>query len=411
LISLAAGFTDPDTLPLAEARDLLSEVLASPRVGRSALQYGPTEGLPALRRLTGERLLAQDSAAAGASPARELYQPERVLITHGSQQLLYLVTECLCDPGDIVLVEDPTYFVYLGILQSHGVRCRGVSMETDGLDLRRLESRLAALKRRGELGRVRLLYLVSYYQNPTGVTTHFAKKTAVLDLLRYYGRAAGHTIFLLEDAAYRELRFGGPDVPSALAVGPHAQRVIYAGTYSKPFATGVRVGFGLLPDLVRRAVERVKGNHDFGTASLLQHLLARALATGAYDRHLVELRRRYAGKAEWMAQALRRHFPPEVCWREPRGGLYIWAALPRSLPSGPDSLLLERALAADVLYVPGRLCYAPDPTRRAPNQEMRLSFGNAGEQDIRTGIRRLGEVIRTLLTRVRRGIRPAGRPH
>ena len=113
-----------------------------------------------------------------------------MIITNGSQQMLYMITEALCDPGDIVLVEDPSYFVFLGILQSHGVRARGVRMEPDGLDLTRLEAVLEALKRSGELRRVKMLYLVSYYQNPTGLTTSFAKKAGALKLLRQL-RAGG----------------------------------------------------------------------------------------------------------------------------------------------------------------------------------------------------------------------------
>ncbi len=393
LISLAAGFTDDATLPVSETRRVLGRLLARRSTGEPALQYGSTPGLPALRRQTAARVRAQDAAAGAERLPEARFDPEAVLITHGSQQLLYLVTEVLCDPGDIVLVEDPTYFVFLGILQSHGVQTRGVALEADGPDLSRLAAVLDRLRRAGRLDRVKLLYLVSYHQNPTGTTTSFAKKAAMLELLRHYERRAGHPIYLLEDAAYRELRFAGPDTTSALVAPGGAARVIYAGTYSKPFATGVRVGFGLLPEPVRRVVLRVKGNHDFGTFSLGQHLLAAALESGVYDRHVARLRARYAAKAGWMRAAMRRHFPPAVTWVEPRGGMYVWARLPRGVHTGPRSAVFQRALNADVLYVPGRLCYAPDPTRRAPDHELRLSFGHAGEQAIRTGLRRLGRVL------------------
>ena len=270
LISLAAGFTDDWSLPIEETRELIHELLASARASRGALQYGSTLGDPALRKRTAERLSAQDNASHG-------YDPSRVLITHGSQQLLYMVSECLCDPGDIVLVEDPTYFVYLGILQSHGLRGRGIRLAEDGIDLAHLESVLESLRKSGEIARVKMLYLVSYFQNPSGVTTSYAKKAAALKLLRQYEKFAGHPIFLLEDAAYRELRFSGPEMMSALAADRRQDRVIYAGTYSKPFATGIRVGYGLLPPSLFQAVARVKGNHDFGTANLLQQILVSAL--------------------------------------------------------------------------------------------------------------------------------------
>ena len=395
LISLAAGFTDSESLPTGDARELLDEILRASQTGRAALQYGTTAGDPVLRRLTAERVRRQD----GAPRPSPRHAPERIIITSGSQQLLYMVTEALCDPGDIVLVEDPTYFVFLGILQSHGLAARGVPMERDGLDLARLEAVLAALKRGGGLKRVKLLYLVSYFQNPTGVTTSFAKKRAALKLLRQYERAAGHPIYLVEDAAYRELRFTGADVPSALMLPGAAERVIYGGTYSKPFATGVRVGFGLLPTAVHRVVMRIKGNHDFGTSNLLQQLLARALASGRYEKHLAVLRRRYARKAAVMLRALKAHFPKHAEWWTPEGGLYFWARLPRRVKSGQTSRLFRSALKHGVLYVPGGLCYAHDPTRRKPDHELRLSFGGASEASLRAGIARLGVTLHELLDR------------
>ena len=393
LISLAAGFTDNESLPVKEVRALLRELLASPHTGQAALQYGTTAGDATLRRLTARHLHALDGSPASQRP----YSPDRMIITNGSQQMLYMVTEALCDPGDIVLVEDPSYFVYLGILQSHGVRARGLRMEQDGLDLARLEEVLKALKRSGHLRRLKMLYLVSYYQNPTGRTTSFAKKAGALKLLRQFEQAAGHPLYLLEDAAYRELRFGGEDVKSALVLKGSSERVIYAGTYSKPFATGTRVGFGLLPEPTLTTVLRIKGNHDFGSSNLLQQLLARALASGLYQKHLIALRERYARKAHLMKTAIQEHFPAEVEWWEPAGGLYFWARLPQSLTSGAASKVFKRALANNVLYVPGELCYADDPSRPKPNHEMRISFGGAREANIGKGIARLGAVFRECL--------------
>jgi 2-aminoadipate transaminase len=390
LISLAAGFTDNESLPVDETRELLDEILRTPRIGKSALQYGSTNGDPRLRELTATQLARSDVVGQPSSPA-DLAQ--RMLITSGSQQLLYIVTEALCDEGDFVLVEDPTYFVYLGITQGRGLRTRGVRLLQDGLDLLHLEQVLDELKRTGELKRLKLLYLVTYFQNPTGRTTSFEKKAAALALLKNYERAAGHPIYLVEDAAYRELRFIGDDIPSALATA-QSDRVIYAGTYSKPFATGARVGFGVMPDEVFAAASRIKGNHDFGTSNLLQQLLSRALSSGAYEKHLPGLRRRYAAKAAVMVKAIRQHFPPSVQWAEPTGGLYVWAQLPAPWKSGVKSKLFTTALASNVLYVPGELCYCDDAARPKPNREMRISFGGAREVDIPEGIKRLADTMR-----------------
>lgn len=403
LISLAAGFTDNATLPVDVSRKLLNKILSSPKSGRPALQYGITAGEPNLRWLTAQHLRKLDGVAAtpssqtGRRGVATTHSPDRVMITGGSQQLLYMTLEALCDEGDILLVEGPTYFVFLGILESQGIRARGIRLERDGLDLAHLETVLRRLKKSGELRRVKAIYLVTYFQNPTGATTSFAKKTAALKILKQFERAAGHPIYLIEDAAYRELRFMGEDTPSALMARGAASRVIYAGTYSKPFATGARVGFGLLPEPLFSTVQNIKGNHDFGTANLLQQLLARALATGEYDRHVAKIEKRYAQKARVMKQALAEHFPPDVEIWEAGGGLYFWARLPKNVPTGIKSKVFRTALKNDVLYVPGAICYADDPSRRKPDHEMRLSFGTASEANIREGIKRLGKVLQKFI--------------
>lgn len=386
LISLAAGFTDNAVLPVGISRRLLNDILRSPQTGQPALQYGTTSGEEKLRRLTAAHLQKLDGGNGRA------LAPGRVIITGGSQQLLYMTVEALCDGGDVVLVEDPTYFVFLSILQSRGVQARGVKLQRDGIDLVHLEKLLARLKKTGELRRVKALYLVTYFQNPTGATTTLAKKRAALKLLKKYEPAAGHPLYLIEDAAYRELAFA-PVPPTALTLPGAKGRVIYAGTYSKPFATGVRVGFGVLPEPVHTAVLRIKGNHDFGTANLLQRLLTRAMETGAYDRQVATARKNYARKAAVMKQAMVKHFPANVEVWESGGGLYFWARLPQGISAGVKSKTFQAALKNDVLYVPGELCYADDSFRRKPDNEMRISFGSASEANIREGIKRLGAVL------------------
>ncbi|HTQ52070.1 MAG TPA: PLP-dependent aminotransferase family protein [Candidatus Acidoferrales bacterium] len=410
LISLAAGFTDNATLPVEISRQVLNRVLCPPQTGRPALQYGITAGETNLRRLTARHLhrLDQSSPSSSSSPENKsraktkdeddkCHSPSRVLITGGSQQLLYMTVEALCDEGDIVLVEDPTYFVFLSILQSRGLDARGIRLERDGLNLAHLKAVLQGLKKSGELRRVKALYLVSYFQNPTGITTSFEKKCGALKLLKTFERAAAHPIYLIEDAAYRELRFHGRDIKSALMAPGAKERVIYAGTYSKPYAPGVRVGFGLLPQPLFTTVLHIKGNHDFGTANLLQQLLAGALETGLYRRHVAKIEERYGQKAQVMKQALAEHFPPDVEIWESGGGLYFWGRLPKHIATGVKSQVFRTALKNDVLYVPGELCYADDPARRKPDHEMRISFGSASEKNIREGIKRLGAVLRKFL--------------
>ena len=392
LISLAAGFTDNPTLPVRETGAIVEGLLRGKK-GQPHLQYGTTPGDTRLRQLTAARLAHLDNR----STKTAAYAPDRLLITHGSQQLLYILSEILFDPDDLVLVEDPSYFVYLGIMQSHGIRGRGIRLEADGIDLAHLEATLNQLQQAGELPRLKALYLVSYHSNPAGITTSATKKAAALKLLRRYEKAAGHPIYLIEDAAYRELRFAGEDTPSALSLDRRADRVVYTSTFSKPFATGVRVGFGLLPEPLLTAALRVKGNHDFGTANFLQQILTQALANGSYETQVAKLGRRYARKAKAMTQACAAHFPDVVQWANPTGGLYVWARLPAKVRSGLKSALFEAAIRHKVLYVPGSLCYCDDTTRRKPNRELRLSYGNASLKEIEEGIARLGRALKKVL--------------
>ncbi len=408
LVSLAAGFTDNESLPVNEVREALAEILATDATGQAALQYGTTAGDPELRKLTAAHLLALDTdaikkykvPAKGTKPGKiskksPFYAPESVLITNGSQQLLYMITEALCDTGDIVILEDPTYFVYLGIAQSRGLKTRGVKLLEDGIDLTHLENILEDLKAKGQLPKLKMLYLVTYFQNPSSVTTSYEKKCAALKLLKKYEKLAGHPIYLLEDAAYRELRFTGDEVPTALTAPVNAERVIFAGTYSKPFSTGVRVGFGVLPEPLLTIVTRIKGNHDFGSANILQQILKRSMISCRYRGHLENLRKRYGRKADVMLKALQEHFPKQVTWIQPKGGLYFWVTLPKNIQTGPKSKLFKLALDNDVLYVPGELCYAEDSTRPKSTNEMRLSFGGASLKNVELGIARLGKVLRS----------------
>jgi len=383
LISLAAGFTDDETLPVDEVRQITREILRRPDSARPALQYGSTIGLPQLRHEILRRWRKQDRI----TTRRSSVTSDDVVITNGSQQLLYLITEVLCDPGDIVIVEDPTYFVYLGILQAMGVRVGCVESTAS------LESKLEDLKRRRLLSRLKLLYLVTYFQNPTGQTWSLDAKREALKIVTHYERVAGHPIYIVEDAAYRDLRFEGPDVPSFKTLDPGNRRVAYTNTLTKPFATGIKIGYGILPPALLRAVLHSKGNHDFGSSNLLQTLLARALTDGLYDRHLPRIAAAYRRKRDVMTAAIDASFPSGARYQKPRGGLYVWLELDPQVRTGVKNRLFRRALDAGVLYVPGDLCYGPDSSRPIPQNRLRLSFGAPTASQIKKGIRLLADAL------------------
>ena len=381
LISLAAGFTDNETLPVEEVAGLTRRILLRPKTARVALQYGTTIGLPQLRYELLRRWRTQDDIA------ESRVSSDDVIVTNGSQQLLYLLTEVLCDPGDIVLVEDPTYFVYLGILEAMGLRAFGFDSVAN------LQSKIESLKSRRQLRRLKLVYLVTYFQNPTGHTWSLDAKREALAVVKHYERAAGHPIYVVEDAAYRDLRFDGDDVPSFKVLDPRNERVAYTNTLTKPFATGIKLGYGILPAALMRAVLRSKGNHDFGSSNFLQTILARALAEGLYDRHLPKLAAAYRRKCDAMVTELQARLPV-ARFTIPRGGLYVWAELPARIKTGVKSRLFRRALDAGVLYVPGEMCFCKDPSRPMPQTSMRLSFGAARVVEIKKGIRLLADALR-----------------
>lgn len=399
LISLAAGLVDEQTLPTADFADAVRTIMADPAAGRAALQYGSTQGLRSLR----ERVLNHVCAADGVAPREVGLSADDVLLTTGSQQLLYLLGEALCDPGDVVLTEAPSYFVYHDCLKSQGVRAVSVPMDAGGMDLDALDATLTRLDRAGELHRVKLIYAVDYFQNPTGLSLAADRRPRLVELARKYSRS--HRLLVLEDAAYRELRYDGPDVTSVKRYDTRNEFVIYASTFSKPCSPGVKTGYAILPRDLVAPLCHLKGNHDFGSANVLQHVLDRLMATGAYHRHVELLRGTYRAKKETMLRALEAEFAdwPEVTWTEPAGGLYVWLTFPPHLDAGPDGPLVGRAVEEGLLYVPGQYGHVPDASGRVPRNEIRLSFGVASAEKLQEGVRRLRAACRGLEGKPTRG--------
>jgi 2-aminoadipate transaminase len=392
LISLAAGLVDEGSLPVDELRSAVAEVFANERPARAALQYGTTQGYQPLRR----RLLEKFAADDGLQPDSLALTADDVVITNGSQQLLYLLAEVLIDPGDVVITEAPSYFVFHGALASHGAHVVGVPMDEQGMRTDLLETAVQRLEQAGQLDRLKAIYTVDYYQNPTGLSLSAERRRHLLELARRFSKR--HRILVIEDAAYRELRFDGPDVRSVKCLDTTNEYVVYAGTFSKACSPGVRVGYGLLPRDLVGPVLRAKGNHDFGSANLNQHLAERLLAGGAYGRHAAEVREAYGAKRDAMHEALVGAFRewPAVQWSRPAGGLYCWLRFPPEVCTGPDSPLMSEALREGVLYVPGQFCHVPDPDGRLPAHEARLCFGVATVDQIREGVRRLAKAVKRL---------------
>lgn len=393
VISLAAGLVDPGTLPVAETRVAMERLLASDERGREILQYGTTAGAERLRRHVVRHLATLEDCREDELGV----DADQVVLTTGSQQLLSMTADVLLDPGDICLVAAPTYFVFLSVLSGVGARAVAVETDADGIRPEALEAALERLERAGELDRVKLIYLVSYYENPSGVSLAADRRGAVIEIAQRWSKHA--RIHILEDAAYRELRYDGPELPSIWGLDDSRETVILAQTFSKSFSPGLRVGFGVLPKgLVGPICDR-KGNEDFGSANFNQHLMAAVYEQGLYGSHVQQVRQSYRLKRDAMLAAADQWFGDldGVEWVHPHGGLYVWMTLPESIDTGFNSTLFQQATKTEgVMYVPGGLFYAGEPTPPRSNQ-MRLSFGVQDPEGIEEGVRRLASAVRTLL--------------
>jgi len=389
VISLAAGLVDQTTLPCSEVRSACTALLADEGLARQALQYGTTQGAERLRK----QLIGHLAGLEGCLADELGIAPDQMILTTGSQQLLSLVGEVLLDPGDIVLVAAPTYFVYLGTLNGLGARTIPVTADAEGMCIDALDSELEKLAAAGELARVKLIYVVSYYENPTGISLSARRRAGIVELARQWSRE--QRIFVLEDAAYRELRYDGPALPSVWSFDRHRETVILAQTFSKSFSPGLRVGFGVVPrELVAPLCDR-KGNEDFGSANLNQHLLASVFEKGLYAGHVRLLQETYRRKRDAMLAAAGRYFArlKGVTWVHPHGGLYVWMSLPETIATGFDSPLFRRATQVDqVMYIPGEICYA-GPADERKGHQMRLSYGTQTDEGIDAGMRRLANAI------------------
>lgn len=374
VISFAGGLPAPECFP-AEEIGLAAERLLADQPAR-VLQYGPTEGFPPLREL-----VAGMMAGRGMS-----IRHDEVLITSGSQQALDVVGKLLIDPGAPVLVEDPTY---VGALQAwHPYRPRFVPLPIDdgGLQIQPIEATLAELHAAGTPPR--FLYLVSSFQNPTGVTLAAERRTALIELAARYG------LPIVEDDPYGELRYSGTTLPPLAALdaerhgGP--RHVIYLSTFSKLLAPGLRVGWVIAPEPVRHRIVQVKQGLDLHTGSLAQAIAFEACRDGLLDRHIPKIRHVYRQRRDAMLEALERTMPEGVRWTRPDGGMFLWVTLPGGCSA---AALFEQALAEQVAFVPGPSFYACGGGENA----MRLNFSFSSPDTIQEGVRRLAAAIRAQL--------------
>jgi 2-aminoadipate transaminase len=360
VISFAGGFPDPETFPRERVATLLHEFAAA---GEStAFQYAPTRGLAgALDALAGRLERLQ-----GVRPAeREL------LITSGGIEALELIGKSFLDPGDVVVVEAPTYLGAIQSFRSFEAQLVAAAFDEHGLDVAELEQRLSNGLR------PKLLYTIPDHQNPAGVSLAADRRSALVELARFYG------FLVVEDVAYRELGFDGESSPSLWSLGPDV--VVQVGTTSKTLFPGLRLGWAAGPAEVVERLVMAKQVTDQCAGALGQRLFEESDRRGWIDEQLVRSRDLYRRKCVQMLAALERTMPASARWTTPRGGFFSWLTLP-----GVDAVdLARRAVEQRVAVVPGTLFF---PDGRGEDS-VRLSFSLVDPDKIDDGLARLGAAL------------------
>ena len=363
IISFAGGLPSPEGFPVDVIKNAFSHVLET--AGKSALQYGPTEGYDPLRQW-----VVDDLKRAGAN-----VEVDEVLIVSGSQQALAMLGKLFVDPGSKVLIEAPSY---LGAIQSFSLfepEYETVPTDDQGLNPAGLTDERAA--------GARFIYVLPNFQNPTGLTLGLERRQELVK------RCAELNLPIVEDDPYGELRYAGESQPSLLALGRNAgATVIRLGSFSKVLAPGLRLGYIVAPKTIISKLVQIKQATDLHTASVTQMAVYEALKNDFLTSHLPVVRDLYKKQCGYMLQAMDDHFPDAVTWTRPEGGMFIWVTLPEHIDA---TELLSHAIAKNVAFVPGAPFFAGSD---AMVNTLRLSFVTVSEQKIREGIEILGDLIK-----------------
>jgi 2-aminoadipate transaminase len=358
VLSLGGGFPNPATFPTALLDDIVGRLVRDePGV---ALQYAPCEGIRSLR----EYLIDRQELLQGVRP-----ELDELIVTSGGMECIALACQSLVDPGDTVAVEAPTYLGAIMAFDRYEAEIAGIPIDEEGLLVDAFEERLE-----GGL-RPKFLYVIPEYQNPTGRTLPLERREALVELCRR------HDVLILEDVAYRELSFDGSALPSLWSLAP--ELVVQAGTFSKTFCPGVRLGWAAGPRDVIAQLAAAKQTTDQCAGGLGQKMVEAYGRAGHFERQIPAARELYASHWRALDRGLRAHMPDSCTWSKPLGGFFSWITLPERV----DTVALRPlALEAGVAYVPGA------PFGGAAN-ELRVSFSYLGEPELETAASRLSSVV------------------
>jgi DNA-binding transcriptional MocR family regulator len=376
IISFAGGFPDPALFDVDGIREASQAVLAnSPG---PVLQYGATEGYGPLR----EGISAFMAAKGGVgSVSNSHVAPEGLIVTTGSQQALDLIGKTLISPGDVVIVEAPTFLATIQCFRLYGAHIIGAPIDADGVDVDKLEQLI-------EQHKPKLVYLIPTFGNPSGATLSPARRLRILEIAVRTGTV------VVEDDPYGELYFDQPPPPSLLALSPQVPGsrdwLAHCGSFSKILSPGLRVGWLIAPPELLARATMCKQFSDAHTSNLSQAICAHYLTLNRLDATLDAVRPVYAARARVMAESLRREMGDAIEFNQPQGGLFFWARLTGAGGRHADAAAFaQKAIERLVAFVPGNPFFAHEPDRAS----LRLSFATVGEAKIVEGVARLGQAL------------------
>jgi 2-aminoadipate transaminase len=385
LLSLAAGFTDNAVLPV----DIVKQAVANMPTGE-CLQYGSNQGRPKLREALAAHLSGLNGEREGSVAA------ENVVMTNGSQQSLYLLTQTLCNEGDIVLVEAPTYCVIFDIFIGLGINVLPLPMSPDGqVDTEATATMLEAMRLADMLPRIKMAYFITYFSNPAALSMSLGVKRMLGQIFARYVPK----MLVVEDTAYRELYYERPSAaPTCMSLPEwEGQPLVVTGSFSKCFSPGIRLGYFATKnaELIDKVL-RIKAQQDFGSANLSQWIAEYALTKNLFAPFVAGLRGHYQAKARVLNDALNEGGLRALGWdwTQPEGGLLLWLHGPEGLDTGGNGAFCKACLDANVLYVPGEVSYVDTPD--SPKNNVRLAIGSLKSDDLREAARRFAKAASSI---------------
>ncbi len=362
VISFAGGIPSPELFPANEWGELLKDMMESK--GKSALVYGVTEGYaPLIEEVT--KRLKRDGVP---------HDFDQVVITTGAQQAIDLTCKSLVNEGEGIIVEEPSFIGSLNSFRSYNAKLFGVEMASDGIDTDKVEEILKKEK-------IKLIYTIPTFQNPTGVTQSLEKRKKLLELAEKYD------CYIIEDNPYGELRFTGEAVPAIKSMDDNG-RVIYVGSFSKTLSPGIRVGFVCCHRDIMDRIIVVKQVNDVHTTLMMQMLVYDYITKYDFDKHIEKSCALHGEKCAVMLSSIEKYFPKCVDYTRPEGGIFLWCTLPEGVDAKP---IFEKAVARKVAFVPGSTCMVD---LEAPCNAFRLNYSTASNEDIEKGIKILGDLLK-----------------